>query len=58
MRVCEAMSKCTCCPLDSMLASFAGGRVGGGQVALVHSFNVVASSNGVNPHHDWFKFAC
>lgn len=40
-----------------MLASFAGGRVGGGQVALVHSFNVVANSNGVSPHHAWLRFA-
>ena len=55
--VCEAISRCKFSPLDNMLASLAGGSVGGGQVALVHSFKVTARSNGVSPHHDWFRFA-
>jgi hypothetical protein len=35
-----------------MLANLLGGNVGGGHVAFVHSFNVVANNSGVNPHHD------
>lgn len=57
MSVCDAKSSRTFWPLESMLASLAGGSVGGGHVALVHSFKVVARSSGVSPHHAWLRFA-